>query len=534
VTLAAGVAPHPVVTRLLVALDRAVLSFASGTRGDVGCSADVTNGNRVMLRSSLPAIALVVAAIGAVACGRTPTQPSFLLFVFDTTRLDAISAYGRVSGTTPGADRLAATGLRYTRAYAQAPWTLPSHASLFTGLLPGEHGLTWRHSRAPDDWVTLAERLHDAGYETVGVSENGWISPAFNMTQGFERFANVPTKDAPDVRSVITRWLGERTTKRPFFLFVNVTDPHAPYAVKGNEAFLPPGVTADDAQAVPQDSARYFCSKAPHAHDLEVLHALYLGDVHAADAKLTQVLDLLDGAGLASGLVTIVTADHGEHFGEHRLVNHLFSLHEELLHVPLIVHGLAGASAGVIDTPVALTDVMPTILVTAGLPATGQPLPSVRGATGADRIIVAEHMDFANGRAPAPPAPPEHLGALLHNGIDAMRRQCGPTDHVFGGMRVALRYPWKLIWYTDYPAELFDLEKDPGELHDLAASQTARVTELEAKLTRLVSSGGDRVHTATEAKPTPEILDRLRALGYLPGQPGGGAGPRPAPGTGAK
>jgi arylsulfatase A-like enzyme len=472
---------------------------------------------------------LLVAAIGAVACGRAPTQPSFLLFVYDTARVDAFSAYGRASGTTPAADELAATGLRYTRAYAQAPWTLPSHASLFTGLLPSEHGLTWRHTRAPDDWVTLAERLRDAGYETVGVSENGWISDVFNMTQGFERFTNVPTKDAPDVRSVITRWLAKRTSKRPFFLFVNVTDAHAPYAVKGNEAFLPPGVTPAEAGTVSQESVRYLCSKAPHAHDLEVLHALYLGDVHVADAKLTEVLKLLGDAGLGRGLVTIVTADHGEHFGEHRLVNHLFSLHEELLHVPLIVHGLAGVSPAIIDTPVALTDVMPTLLVTAGLPAAGEPLPRAPGAADTGRVIVAEHMDFAG----EPPAPRKIAGPLAQDGIDAVRRHCGPADRVFGGMRVAIRYPWKLIWYTDYPAALYDLQTDPEELHDLAASETARVAELEPEIARLAALERDGAHKATEAKPTPEILDRLKALGYVSGLRGHETGGRPEQPSGA-
>src|SRR5262249_59576848 len=115
-------------------------------------------------------------------------RPSFLLFVLDTTRADAVSAYGRVAGTTPTVDALAASGLRYEHAYAQAPWTLPSHATLFTGLLPSQHGAGWRRTRAPDSWVTLAQRLRDAGYETVGISENAWLHPWYYITRGVERF----------------------------------------------------------------------------------------------------------------------------------------------------------------------------------------------------------------------------------------------------------------------------------------------------------------------------------------------------------
>ena len=127
------------------------------------------------MRSRALAVGIALAVELASCKGPPPThRPSILLFVLDTTRVDAVSAYGRVVGTTPTVDSLAADGLRYDRAYAQAPWTLPSHATPFTGLLPSQHGVGWGRTRAPDAWVTLAERLRDAGYETVGVSENAW------------------------------------------------------------------------------------------------------------------------------------------------------------------------------------------------------------------------------------------------------------------------------------------------------------------------------------------------------------------------
>src|SRR5262245_9771618 len=118
-------------------------------------------------------------------------RPSFVLAVLDTMRADAVSCYGSVAGTTPTLDRLAAGGLRYTRAFAQAHWTLPSHATLFTGLAPSRHGVDWRRPEATGDLTTLAERLRDGGYETVGVSENPWVTSAFHLDQGFERFSGV-------------------------------------------------------------------------------------------------------------------------------------------------------------------------------------------------------------------------------------------------------------------------------------------------------------------------------------------------------
>ena len=105
--------------------------------------------------------------LGALGCG-PERPPSFLLFVIDTLRADAVSAYASVQGTTPALDALAADGVLYRRAFANAPWTLPSHATLFTGLLPSQHGVTWNDTTASGDLVTIAERLRDAGYATFG------------------------------------------------------------------------------------------------------------------------------------------------------------------------------------------------------------------------------------------------------------------------------------------------------------------------------------------------------------------------------
>jgi arylsulfatase A-like enzyme len=473
--------------------------------------------------------ATLALAAGLASCrvGPVSGRPSILLFVFDTTRVDAVSAYGRVAGTTPMADSLAATGLRYTHAYAQAPWTLPSHATLFTGLLPSQHGAGWHQPRAPDTWVTLAERLRDAGYETVGTSENAWIHEAFNTTQGFERFAGIDIEAGrlPDVRAVVAAWARERNTNRPFFLFVNVLDAHVPYLVRATNPFLPPGVDAKMAEAVPQEPQRpnyYFCSRTPHERELEILRGLYLGGVAEADAKLRDVVETLRAAGLARDLVTIVTADHGEHFGEHRLVGHAFSLREELLHVPLIIHGIPGGAPAVITDPVQLADIMPTVLRWAGLPVpdglAGRPLPVAPDATRAVRPVLAEQFDL-DGEL-APDAHPQAVRGWQIS--DRQRRFCTPADRVFGDMRALIRYPFKLISYANYPPQLYDLSADAQEEQDLASVQPALAAELMADLDRPVralSASAAVAAPAADVLPSPGIVDRLRALGYVAGDP---------------
>jgi arylsulfatase A-like enzyme len=460
-------------------------------------------------------LAIVIMLVGCRQAA-VSRPPSILLFVLDTTRVDAVSVYGRIGGTTPAADALASDGLRYTRAYAQAPWTLPSHATLFTGLLPSQHGVGWHHPRAPDSLVMLAERLRDAGYETVGVSENAWITDTFNMTQGFERFTS-PRKlgDVPDVREAVAGWIRERDRARPYFLFVNVTDSHAPYSVRARNPFLPLGVTPAAAEAVSQDPRRYFCAKEPHEAELAVLWGLYLGDVAAADAKLREVLQALRDAGLTRDLVTVVTADHGEHFGEHGLVGHQFSVREPLLHVPLIVHGLAGIEPSVIDAPVQLADLVPTILGWAGLPLppelVGHPLPTAVGTSAAAAPIVGEQLDFEE----EPESETPSLARYLRRWTDRLRGSCTSDDRVFGDIRALVRYPFKLVWYARYPAQLYDLSSDGNEEHDIAPAKPALAQELTADMLRRVTAVPRAAPEPPSLPPPPEVLDRLRALGYL-------------------
>ena len=479
-----------------------------------------------------PGLLLALAALaGALpGCARLPlaSRPAILLLVLDTTRADAVSAYGDAAGTTPHTDALAAGGLRYTRAYAQAPWTLPSHATLFTGLFPGRHGVGWRRTRAAAALDTLAERLQAAGYETVAISENPWVSDAFNLTQGFERTIltrgftlgpDAPEEAAEDSETVraLRAWLAVRRGTRPFFLFVNLLDAHSPYLVRRENRFLPPGIDAAEARRVPQDPARYFCATSSQAPELAVLRGLYLGGVAAADAKLGAILDHLRAAGLGAPLLTIVTSDHGEHFGEHGLVGHQFSVREALLRVPLVVHGIAGAAPAVIATPVRLADVMPTVLAAAGLPVPagldGEPLPTSAAAAGM-RAVVAEHDDSEDAHAGGE----AELARLIRRANRAVRRNCTPADPVFGTMRTLIRYPMKLVWYERYPAELYDLAADPAELHDLAGARPELCAELEAELARRVRDAAASAHEGTaepEATVAPDVAERLRALGYL-------------------
>lgn len=469
--------------------------------------------SRPATRSMLAAVMLSVALAAGSGC--SDPRPSVLLFVMDTTRADAVSAYGQVEGTTPTLDALARDGLRYARAYSGAPWTLPSHATLFTGLLPSQHGVTWRNTTASEDLVMLAEHMRDAGYATAGFSENAWISKPFRTQQGFDYFRLIGPKRRP-LAAVLDRWLDRAPEDRPFFLFVNVVDSHAPYRVRKENPYLPPGTTPEVAAAVSQDRGTYVCRADRFPREMAILRGLYLGDVRAADAKLAWVLDRLEAASWRDGLITIVTSDHGETFGEQGLFDHVAGLDESLLHVPLVVHGLPDRAPGVIEQPVSLASVMPSVLSWTGIPFPAalpqSPLPLERG--GSRRVAIAERFE---PEAPHPQDAGVHTWGVRLAAARA-RRQCGQGDRVFGPMRTAIDPPFKLLQYDRYPSMLVDLRGPGREDIDVARRYPEIADALAEEL--VVQRRGPGPPAAVSGSGDPKELSReveegLRALGYI-------------------
>jgi arylsulfatase A-like enzyme len=190
-------------------------------------------------------------------------------------------------------------------------------------------------------------------------------------------------------------------------------------------------------------------------------------------------------------------------------------VHEALIRVPLIVHGAPRTAPGIVNEPVQLADIMPTLLGWAGarVPShlDGRTLPDA--ADGSEsRPTVAEWYDPRHERTVGPLA---HWGRSL---VRSARRRCAPEDRVYGHMRALIRYPLKLIWYEDYSAELYDLETDPGQLRDLASERPAEVRELVAELERRVARDTPVEHTSPRAEAaavSEEVLRQLRSLGYV-------------------
>ncbi len=474
------------------------------------------------------AVALLLTLLGTGAAkngaSKQPAddRPSILVIVVDTLQARAVSAYGSVEGTTPALDALAAGGLRYQHAYASSPWTLPSHATIFSGLEVDQHGVGMSKSgRLPEALVTLAERMQAAGYQTVAISENAMLSDTYRMLQGFE-LRRVPAMEKGDglyttIDTVheIRELLAHRDTSRPLFLFVNIYDPHSAYSIHENNRWVPSGTDPQKALAMAgqSDAAkkpdRWLCGALPSEETVEILRGLYLNDVSVADRKVGELVELLRRAESGRGLITVVTSDHGEHFGERRLMGHLYSLHTALLEIPLIVHGLEGVEPDVIEEVVGLVDIMPSVLSWAKIEVpeemVGRPLPESADSPGrVKRVLLSAFSD-------------QFFAMKVPKGFRARkkdaRQHCSESDAVYGTMATLIRYPFKFQWFEHYPAELYDLSWDPNEL----SNQTTLHKDLVERFESEIKSTAERLRMLSKdaAELPPEAVELLRSLGYV-------------------
>lgn len=450
------------------------------------------------LRQRLALIAwtsLLLVPAASAAAEASARRPNVILLVLDTVRADHLSPYGYSRPTAPNLARLAAEGTLYENAAAAAPWTLPSHASLFTGLPARVHGTDGNHMTLAPHFDTLAEKLQRAGYRTAGFSNNVWTNDVSGLKQGFDHFEEMwhehksrgknITLDEPGLdtgagktNERILSWLDGRTDERPFFVFVNYFEPHMPYRPTSpfDDDFLPPGVAASDLKRLrsfysPQEYAYIIGVPTIRIDDqvLATLIGLYDGEIAYVDAMVGKLVEALRARKVLDDTLIVVTSDHGEHFGEHHMLEHKFSLYEPLLHVPLIVRAPGRVAANLrIRTPVQSADVFGTVLAIAG----------VEGGT--SRVLPRQALTAAEEARQRSFSELEYPTIFL----DVARRKFSGFDiQRLERSLVSVRGPrFKLIAGSDGSLELYDLRADPGESRNIAAAEPAVVAELRMAL----------------------------------------------------
>jgi arylsulfatase A-like enzyme len=336
-------------------------------------------------------LAGVLALVLMAACGRDG-RPDVVLIVLDTVRADHLTPYGYARETTPQLAAFARDAVVYRNAIAPDTWTASSHASLFTGLMPSTHGVRYvgaEHSESgvhalAADVPVLAERLREAGWKTAAfVGNDGFLDPVFGLARGFERYQRKDMLPAANLVSTVVPWL-KRREGRPVFLFLNVMDAHEPYAAPPPYDRMFPG-RGDGLPAKPVPG------QTPDAATTAHWISQYDGELRYVDDRLAELFAALRETGRYDGALVVVTADHGELFGEHGRWGHGGAPVRELVHVPLIVKYPGNARRGVEARPVSLADVPATILSVLGLPPLAAEQPTLD-----DRRTpaVAEHLLF--------------------------------------------------------------------------------------------------------------------------------------------
>ncbi len=410
--------------------------------------------------------------LGVAGCNRVegrpnaaPERPNLLLVTIDTLRADHVGAYGAEDAQTPTLDGLAREGTRFTTAVASAPLTLPSHASMLTGIHPP--GLGVRHNglyRLDGDFETLAERLRAEGWATAAVIGAFVLHRSTGLDQGFDLYDDETSPEAATPSGFLERraeavteralaWL--ETAPRPFFLWVHYYDPHARYQ--------PPPPFAERFAARPYD-----------------------GEIAYVDAQLGRLLAGMRGAGALANTLVVATSDHGESLGEHDEIDHGYALYDSVLSVPFLMRGPGVPVGRVVEDVVSGVDVTPTALDLLGLPSP----PDLDG-----RSLRA----LWSGKATSPRlAYAETLATQLDLGW-------APLFAVRGRRFLYVRAP---------RPELYDTPADPGQLRNLledpdeAARRQAEL--LDAEVAAVLARAKGAVPKSLDA----ESLARLRALGY--------------------
>lgn len=430
--------------------------------------------------------------------------PNLLLIVLDTLRADHLGCYGYARNTSPRIDALASGATLYRRAVATAPWTVPTHASLFTGMFPFEHGAHTYKGSAPADvihplhesHVTLAEVLRNEGYTTAAfVANAGYLDPWFQLNQGFDTY-QVKYVWSPAVNQRAFEWL-DRNGDEPFFLFLNYMDTHRVYNTTPRPGFLETPAVRDrgallDAlidrvlpaeELLPEDLARRVIDQ----YDTAVANV---------DEAVGALLDKLVAMGLYEQTMIVLTSDHGEYFGEHHLVEHSKDIYQPALEVPLIIKAPGQRTGSIDDGLVSSVDV--------------------------PRLVLSQFPTELSAKCAGlfPNAPGNHAVVSENYFTRAKDLYNKRWGHRFNRIRTAIyEWPYKYIRSSDGRHELYNLPDDPAELNNLLAAEPQIAARLAARLetfqSRRRSAGGSVGTTSAPAEPDEELLDRLRSLGYI-------------------
>lgn len=488
-----------------------------------------------------PHVFLLITLALSWVCSRV-NKPNVFLAVLDAVRPDHLSCYGYSTKTTPNIDRIAQEGVLFENAFSAAPWTPPSHASIFTGMYPSQHGVLGKNLYLDKEIPTMAQTFSSMGYETLGICRTPWVSSQTGLNRGFKKFISGLNRSriertAPrlslnsitfcletDIRSVVYNWsslagpfeeikkwiLSSQKRDKPFFIFANYFDAHTPYNPpqpfkKKFEKLHKQNTDLEKIMDVFNSRHGYpYVAKETDVSEEEwdVLKSWYDGEIAYIDFFLGKLFDYLKRRALFDDTFIVITSDHGENFGEHQLANHVFCLYDTLLHVPLIMrYPEHTPERKRIPSIVSHTDIFSTLFSILNTESHSR-TSGVNLAPFQERI----HHESVYAEYGPPVADIEALKRLSPNVDPSI---CARYNK---NLKCVRSHGLKYIVASDGKEELYDLKKDPAEKTNVTYKFPEKLQELRSLLT----SEFRRIRPKEKASTFDDQMKRrLRKLGYF-------------------
>jgi arylsulfatase A-like enzyme len=476
----------------------------------------------------VPAL-LLIALVVAAGCNRGggPARPdSVVVVVVDALRADHLGCYGYQRPTSPSIDALAARGTRFAQAISPAPWTLPAVSTLWTGLLPAVHGAmqasdmhAWMADRSgfrptsvlDASRTTLAEVLRDHGFATAAFVGGSYPSAVFGMAQGFETFVDEGLFGPRMQVEALWKWLDAARPAR-FLAYLHMMSVHSPYQPPvADPHAMPSGSRAAEVRALLAEERRQWAAvdfdpdyagtidgswgtmerirhsgRLPPERDLAHLVALYDQGIRYTDHWIGELAVGLEARGLSGSTVVVVTADHGEEFGDHGRLEHTRTFYEEMMRVPLVIADPGLGAGRIVEAQVGLVDLFPTLL----------------------DLLAVRYEGLVQGIS---------LRPALEGRPLPEREMVGEASQV-SGLR-ALRTSTHKYVVGIQGEELYDLSDDPGERRNLCRPDPAPCASFRARLRAREDESAAFLARSGLPPPPAAVIDagmrqRLRALGY--------------------
>ncbi|MDP6963908.1 MAG: sulfatase, partial [Planctomycetota bacterium] len=379
------------------------------------------------------------------------------MITFDTLRADHLGPYGSSHGLTPNFDALASDSVMFSNAYAVSSTTGPSHATIFTGLYPNEHGVLKNGVLMSDEIVTIGEVLRDKGYETAAFVSSYAVNSQFGLVQGFNSYDedyNFKNRRLGELTiEAASEWIADQPNDQPWCVWVHLMDPHKPY--RQPKEYLDPYINED-------------------LEGNELDKASYKGAVAYMDSVLPELMQTIETQESPAGTLMAITADHGELFGEHNHYGHGRDLYEDAVRAPLIFRH-PSLDARVIDSYVGLVDFSPTVLELLELDG----MHEVSGKSLA-KLVLGEENSVSR---------PLFMQRRIFNdeSVKALLDKTGVN--VAGPQWAIIDGGYKLTVAPEANEEsLFNLHEDPQELNDLTAVDKENLLRMRSLLSSMLDS----------------------------------------------